>query len=63
MRPWRLQFVIDKLSEKGIRGLTTTEVKGVGMQGGKYMQDKQLLLCAGGTCVQRQCVSPSVHSC
>lgn len=49
MRPWRLQFVIDKLSEKGIRGLTTTEVKGVGMQGGKYMQDKQLLLCAGGT--------------
>nr|4USH_A Chain A, NITROGEN REGULATORY PROTEIN PII [Chlamydomonas reinhardtii]4USH_B Chain B, NITROGEN REGULATORY PROTEIN PII [Chlamydomonas reinhardtii]4USH_C Chain C, NITROGEN REGULATORY PROTEIN PII [Chlamydomonas reinhardtii]4USI_A Chain A, NITROGEN REGULATORY PROTEIN PII [Chlamydomonas reinhardtii]4USI_B Chain B, NITROGEN REGULATORY PROTEIN PII [Chlamydomonas reinhardtii]4USI_C Chain C, NITROGEN REGULATORY PROTEIN PII [Chlamydomonas reinhardtii]4USJ_C Chain C, NITROGEN REGULATORY PROTEIN PII [Ch len=33
-RPWRLPFVIDTLSKYGIRGLTNTPVKGVGVQGG-----------------------------
>jgi len=34
VRPWRLPFVIDKLSRAGIRGMTASQVKGVGMQGG-----------------------------
>lgn len=34
VRPWRLPFVVDKLSRAGIRGMTTSAVKGVGMQGG-----------------------------
>ncbi|GLC60415.1 hypothetical protein PLESTB_001609800 [Pleodorina starrii] len=33
-RPWRLPFVVDTLSKYGIRGLTNTPVKGVGVQGG-----------------------------
>jgi nitrogen regulatory protein PII len=32
IRPWRLPFVIDTLSKQGIRGMTNTAVKGVGMQ-------------------------------
>lgn len=31
-RPWRLPFVIDALSKSGIRGMTNTPVKGVGVQ-------------------------------
>lgn len=34
VRPWRMPYVIDHLSKSGIRGMTTTPVKGVGMQGG-----------------------------
>lgn len=34
IRPWRLPFVVTSLSGNGIRGMTTTNVKGVGMQGG-----------------------------
>ncbi|GIL68350.1 hypothetical protein Vafri_21552 [Volvox africanus] len=33
-RPWRLPFVVDTLSKYGIRGLTNTPVRGVGVQGG-----------------------------
>ncbi|MEW5314351.1 MAG: hypothetical protein WDW38_005859 [Sanguina aurantia] len=34
IRPWRLPSVVQELSNKGIRGLTTSMVKGVGAQGG-----------------------------
>lgn len=34
VRPWRLTFVVESLSKAGIRGMTTTYVRGVGMQGG-----------------------------
>lgn len=34
IRPWRLSYVVQDLSENGIRGMTITDVKGVGMQGG-----------------------------
>ena len=34
MRPWRLTFVIEELSKRGIRGMTASQVRGVGMQGG-----------------------------
>ncbi|MEW5306977.1 MAG: hypothetical protein WDW36_009402 [Sanguina aurantia] len=34
IRPWRLPSVVQELSSKGIRGLTTSMVKGVGAQGG-----------------------------
>lgn len=34
-RPWRLPFVIGELSKNGIRGMTATEVRGVGIQGGQ----------------------------
>lgn len=34
VRPWRLPFVVDSLSKAGIRGMTTSSVRGVGMQGG-----------------------------
>lgn len=34
LRPWRLDYVIKELSKAGIRGITFTEVKGVGAQGG-----------------------------
>lgn len=34
-RPWRLGDVVDALSKQGIRGMTTSSVKGVGMQGGE----------------------------
>lgn len=34
IRPWRLPDVVKALSDAGIRGMTTSEVKGVGAQGG-----------------------------
>ena len=34
IRPWRLQHVVKALSEGGIRGLTTYDVRGLGAQGG-----------------------------
>ncbi|GAX85349.1 hypothetical protein CEUSTIGMA_g12766.t1 [Chlamydomonas eustigma] len=34
VRPWRLPFVVSKLASSGIRGMTTQDVRGVGMQGG-----------------------------
>ncbi|KAF6241964.1 nitrogen regulatory protein PII [Scenedesmus sp. NREL 46B-D3] len=34
VRPWRLPFVINALGDAGIRGMTATPVRGVGMQGG-----------------------------
>jgi hypothetical protein len=34
IRPWRLQHVVKALSDGGIRGLTTYEVRGLGAQGG-----------------------------
>lgn len=39
IRPWRLSAVIAKLSAAGIRGMTATNVSGVGMQGGAQQQD------------------------
>ena len=35
VRPWRLPFIVAKLAKSGIKGMTSTEVKGVGMQGGE----------------------------
>eukprot|EP00879_Flechtneria_rotunda_P001569 GHRR01001728.1.p1 GENE.GHRR01001728.1~~GHRR01001728.1.p1 ORF type:complete len:207 (+),score=61.36 GHRR01001728.1:99-719(+) len=34
VRPWRLPYVINALGTAGIRGMTATPVRGVGMQGG-----------------------------
>jgi nitrogen regulatory protein PII len=34
IRPWRLASVVKALSDGGIRGVTTYEVKGLGAQGG-----------------------------
>ncbi|KAK3246988.1 Beta-galactosidase [Cymbomonas tetramitiformis] len=34
VRPWRLPYVIQALDQQGIRGLTTSEVRGIGAQGG-----------------------------
>lgn len=34
IRPWRLPYVVDKLSARGIRGMTASKVAGVGVQGG-----------------------------
>eukprot|EP00878_Enallax_costatus_P002824 GHUV01003016.1.p1 GENE.GHUV01003016.1~~GHUV01003016.1.p1 ORF type:complete len:208 (+),score=53.12 GHUV01003016.1:153-776(+) len=34
VRPWRLPYVIQALGVAGIRGMTATPVRGVGMQGG-----------------------------
>jgi nitrogen regulatory protein PII len=34
IRPWRLAGVVKALSDGGIRGVTTYEVKGLGAQGG-----------------------------
>jgi len=34
IRPWRLEKVVQTLSELGIRGMTVSEVRGMGMQGG-----------------------------
>lgn len=34
VRPWRLPFVVSELSNGGVRGMTTSSVKGVGVQGG-----------------------------
>lgn len=34
VRPWRLTYVIKALGDAGIRGMTATPVRGVGMQGG-----------------------------
>ena len=35
IRPWRLPYVVHELSTLGIYGMTATNVKGVGVQGGK----------------------------
>jgi Nitrogen regulatory protein P-II len=34
LRPWRLSGVVNALSEAGVRGLTVTDVRGIGFQGG-----------------------------
>mmetsp|Transcript_2991 Transcript_2991/g.5139 ORF Transcript_2991/g.5139 Transcript_2991/m.5139 type:complete len:211 (+) Transcript_2991:67-699(+) len=34
IRPWRMPYVVDSLAKNGIRGMTTSAVRGVGMQGG-----------------------------
>lgn len=34
IRPWRLSAVVSALDTMGIRGITVTEVKGAGVQGG-----------------------------
>lgn len=34
IRPWRLMYVIQALGDAGIRGMTASPVRGVGMQGG-----------------------------
>jgi hypothetical protein len=36
VRPWRLPYVINALGDAGIRGMTATPVRGVGMQGGAW---------------------------
>jgi hypothetical protein len=38
VRPWRLPYVINALGDAGIRGMTATPVRGVGMQGGACQQ-------------------------
>ena len=35
IRPWRLNKVVGELSRGGIKGMTVSEVKGAGVQGGK----------------------------
>jgi hypothetical protein len=35
IRPWRLQKVVAQLNASGIRGMTVTEARGAGMQGGE----------------------------
>lgn len=35
IRPWRLSKVVLSLNESGIRGMTVTDVKGAGVQGGE----------------------------
>ncbi|CAD7700268.1 unnamed protein product [Ostreobium quekettii] len=35
-RPWRLNSVVSRLAEEGIRGMTACNVSGVGMQGGLH---------------------------
>lgn len=35
IRPWRLQKVTEQLNAAGIRGMTVSDVKGAGEQGGK----------------------------
>nr|AVU04950.1 putative nitrogen regulatory protein [Lobosphaera incisa] len=35
VRPWRIRFVVDQLSDNGILGMTVTQVAGAGVQGGK----------------------------
>lgn len=34
VRPWRLPKVIQTLNERGIRGMTVSDVRGIGVQGG-----------------------------
>lgn len=34
-RPWRLEAVISRLCREGIRGMTASSVRGMGMQGGR----------------------------
>jgi hypothetical protein len=45
LRPWRTPFVAKALSSEGIRGMTCTPVKGVGMQGGARPGSRRVLLC------------------
>lgn len=45
IRPWRLPYVVRELSRLGIYGMTATNVKGVGVQGG---------LCAVVLALQKQ---------
>jgi hypothetical protein len=46
VRPWRLPFVVEALSDKGIRGMTAYDVKGVGMQGGTWPAAAHMPMCA-----------------
>lgn len=35
IRPWRLQAVVQALNKSGVRGMTVSDVRGAGVQGGK----------------------------
>jgi len=39
VRPWRLQKIVQVLNEKGIRGMTVSDVRGIGVQGGSTERD------------------------
>ena len=36
IRPWRMDKVVQSLNAAGIRGMTVTDVRGAGVQGGEY---------------------------
>ncbi len=40
IRPWRLSAVVSALNEAGIRGLTVTDVRGLGAQGGNIVNER-----------------------
>jgi nitrogen regulatory protein PII len=40
IRPWRLSAVVSALGEAGIRGLTVTDVRGLGAQGGSLVMER-----------------------
>ncbi len=40
IRPWRLPSVVSALGESGIRGLTVTDVRGLGAQGGSVVMER-----------------------
>ena len=40
IRPWRLPAVVAALSEAGIRGVTVTDVRGIGAQGGNAVNER-----------------------
>jgi nitrogen regulatory protein PII len=47
IRPWRLPQVVHALGEAGIRGMTVTDVKGLGAQGGSLVVERD----AGNECI------------
>jgi nitrogen regulatory protein PII len=45
IRPWRLARVVEQLNASGIRGMTVSDVKGAGVQGGEQArQGRNLML-------------------
>lgn len=47
IRPWRLPAVVSALSEAGIRGMTVTDVRGLGAQGGNVINERD----GGNECI------------
>ena len=53
VRPWRLTKMVQVLNEKGIRGMTVSDVRGIGVQGGYATERAKVTEYSAGDLVEK----------